>query len=71
VVTTGERLHRALERKLGKGFTQVKAADFLGVSPGNLSEWLNSKYEPTLGSLRDVASLLGCSVASLIGDEAA
>lgn len=69
-MTTGERLQRAIKRKFGD-ISQAKVAEKLGVPPGNLSEWLNDKYEPTLGSLRDLASGLSCSVASLIGDEAA
>lgn len=47
-----------------------EAARQLGVPPGNLSEWLNDKYEPSLASLRDLAEHLDCSVASLIGDGA-
>ena len=49
---------------------QGVVAEKLGVPPGNLSEWLNDKYEPTLGSLRHLADRLDCSIASLIGDEA-
>lgn len=49
----------------------MKIAERLGVPPGNLSEWLNDKYEPSVGSLRKLAEKLDCSVASLIGDEAA
>ena len=69
-VTTGENLQRVIDRKF-KGKTQGEVADFLGVPPGNLSEWLNDKYEPSLQSLRNVASKLGVSVASLIGDKRA
>jgi transcriptional regulator with XRE-family HTH domain len=70
-VTTGERLQRAITRKFGKEAKQVKVAEALGVPPGNLSEWLNDKYEPGLASLRHLAEGLDCSVASLIGDEEA
>lgn len=69
-MTTGERLRKAIARKYGKNVSQAKAAAQLGVPPGNLSEWLNDKYEPTLPSLRHMADQLGCSVTSLIGDEA-
>lgn len=51
--------------------SQAKVAEELDVPPGNLSEWLNDKYEPTLDSLRKLARGLKCSAASLVGDKAA
>jgi transcriptional regulator with XRE-family HTH domain len=69
-VTTGERIRRAIKRRYGD-ISQTKVAEKLEVPTGNLSEWLNDKYEPTLDSLRWLADKLSCSVASLIGDEAA
>ncbi len=68
-MTTGERIRRAIKRKFGDEMKQGVVAERLGVPPGNLSEWLNDKYEPTLGSLRQLADALSCSVNSLIGDE--
>lgn len=69
-MTTGEKLRRAIKRQFGE-ISQAKAAEKLEVPPGNLSEWLNDKYEPSLGSLRGLAEKLTCSVAALVGDEAA
>ena len=68
-VTTGERIKRAIARKYGK-ISQAKAAALLQVPEGNLSEWLNDKYEPTVPSLRRMAEHLDCTIATLIGDEA-
>lgn len=68
-MTTGERLQNAIDRRPKlKGRPQYEVAEFLGVPPGTLSEWLNDKYEPSLESLRHVADKLGVAVASLIGD---
>lgn len=69
-MTTGEKLRRAIKREFGD-MSQAKVAEELDVPPGNLSEWLNDKYEPTLDSLRKLARGLKCSAASLVGDKAA
>lgn len=66
-MTTGEKLRRAIGKKFGE-VSQAEAARRLGVPPGNLSEWLSGKYEPTLSTLRTLAEGLTCNVTSLVGD---
>lgn len=71
VVTTGEKIRRAIARKYGTRVTQRSAAANLNIPFTTLCEWLGDKYEPSVGSLRKIAAELGCNASSLIGDEAA
>jgi transcriptional regulator with XRE-family HTH domain len=69
-VTTADKLRSAIRRKWGE-IGLRDAAERLDVPPGNLSEWLNGKREPNLGSLRDLAKKLGREPGSLVGTEEA
>lgn len=68
-MTTADKLKRAIHNKWGK-IGLRDAAERLQVPPGNLSEWLNGKREPNLGSLRELAAKLDRTPGSLVGTEA-
>jgi transcriptional regulator with XRE-family HTH domain len=70
VVTTADKLRRAITRKFGS-IGLRDAALRLHIPPGNLSEWLNGKREPNLQSIRDLAKKLNRTPGSLVGTEEA
>jgi transcriptional regulator with XRE-family HTH domain len=67
-VTTAERIKAKMVKQ---GLTISELARRLEKPKSNISDWVNGHHEPNLDSLRQLAGLLECSVASLIGDEAA
>lgn len=60
---------RIKERLRAIGKTQAWLAVELGLSDEAVSKWVKGKGDPTLGNLRAMATLLGCSIGYLAGDE--
>lgn len=50
----------------GHGYTQTRLAEEMNVSPATLSKSINGN--PTLSTLRQIASILGCSVGELVDE---
>lgn len=49
--------------------TQSWLAEQLDLSNPAITKWMQGKSDPTLGNLREIAKLLGCSVGYLCGDD--
>jgi transcriptional regulator with XRE-family HTH domain len=61
----GEKIKRQRQRA---GLSQRQAAKNAGIDQGGLSK-IERGQNPSLGMLRRIAGVLGCSVADLLGDE--
>ena len=53
--------------RLEKSLSQMQVAKLIGVSQQCISEWENSKIEPTLTSLWRLADVFDISIDELIG----
>lgn len=49
------------------GFTLERVANEIGVSKGSFST--STKGNPTIGTLRKIANVLGCSITEFFADE--
>jgi transcriptional regulator with XRE-family HTH domain len=52
-----------------KGFTQKEVAMKMGIEAGTLSRTIN-KPNPTVSTLRQIASIIGCDIMDFFKDEA-
>ena len=52
-----------------KHFKQKQIADAIGVSQGNVSEWVRGRCLPSGGNLMQLADILGVSTDYLLGRE--
>ena len=52
-----------------RGWTQAEAAAAFGVKQSTVSDWELNNRMPPLRRLRNVATVLGCSVLDLIEEE--
>lgn len=57
-----EIIGRIKELRIRTGLSQAKFAQFIGVSPGNISTWENGGSLPGAIALKKIAQKLGCSV---------
>lgn len=57
------------ELRNARGISQKELADFIGVSPGRLSNWENGVAYPDFKYLSDLAINLNCSYNTLLGLE--
>ena len=57
------------EKRIEKNMTQVALADFMGVSYQAVSNWERGNSMPDISKLEDLCSVLGISVAELLGIE--
>ena len=55
------------EIREAQGLSQRAVAQSLGVTPGAVAKWELGYTQPTLGNLLSLASLLGCSMDTLLG----
>ena len=70
VTARGMKLGHALRAaRLAKGMTQEQAAYWAHTSRSQISNYETQDHEPSLRSLRMLADVYGCTVASLINEE--
>lgn len=53
-----------------KGITQAELADISGISKSGISQYLSGKYEPKEKVIGKLASALGCTIESLMAEDA-
>ena len=53
--------------RAGKGLSQKKLAEIVGVSPGNVSDWESGKTKPGYVALAALARCFGVSADYLLG----
>lgn len=51
-----------------KGITQMKLAEYMGVSQASVSKWMRAIVMPDLKSIVGLADLFGVTVSEIIGD---
>lgn len=63
-VMFANNLRKCIKRK---GITQKELANAIGVSEGNLSDWLNLKSQPRMNKVDKMAAYLGVTRGMLMG----
>lgn len=57
------------EIRIKRGITQAQLADKLGLSEKTMSSWEVNRTEPSLQNLKDIAKVLNCTSAALLGED--